>query len=316
MAIYVNPAEYDLLMRVDSNTRGHTAWFFFKVSNATPKQKIKFNIINFGKKYLLYKDGMKPYVFKKSVGKWTQSGISINYAKRKFRYEACENLYCEGLSFFYEFKDSEEAYFAYCVPYSYSYLLHRLEEFRNKAPHLIKISYDNESTGGLPIPMLTISNFSTTNAEKSTILCIGRLHPGESQGSWMMDGFIQQLLLPDSHYLRDRCVFRIIPMVNVDGVVLGNFRTGIMGRDLNRCFHLVGKYNEISLIRKIAEESKPETFIDFHGHSSKKNVFIYGPDYKIEDRQYLMCRVFPKLISKKTEAFRYYSCMFRISGSK
>jgi cytosolic carboxypeptidase protein 2/3 len=31
-------------------------------------------------------------------------------------------------------------------------------------------------------------------------------------------------------------IFKIIPMVNVDGVVLGNFRTGISGRDLNRVF--------------------------------------------------------------------------------
>jgi len=47
-------------------------------------------------------------------------------------------------------------------------------------------------------------------------------------------------------------VFRIIPMVNVDGVVLGNFRTGIMGRDLNRQFLNGNIYNEISMIRKIA----------------------------------------------------------------
>lgn len=97
----------------------------------------------------------------------------------------------------------------------------------------------------------------------------------------MMDGFIQQLLLPDSHYLRDKCIFQIIPMVNVDGVVLGNFRTGIMGRDLNRCFNLPDKFNEITLIRRIAETCKPETFLDFHGHSAKKNVFIYGPDFKL-----------------------------------
>lgn len=54
----------------------------------------------------------------------------------------------------------------------------------------------------------------------------------------MIDGFIQQLLTPEAHFLRDRAIFKIIPMVNVDGVVLGNFRTGIMGRDLNRCFNL------------------------------------------------------------------------------
>lgn len=29
-------------------------------------------------------------------------------------------------------------------------------------------------------------------------------------------------------------VFKIIPMVNVDGVVVGNFRTNIKGSDVNR----------------------------------------------------------------------------------
>jgi hypothetical protein len=74
-------------MRVDSNTRGHTAWFYFKVTNCATNQKIKFNIINFGKKNLLYKDGMKPYVYKKSVGKWCQSCTNITYNRRKLRYE-------------------------------------------------------------------------------------------------------------------------------------------------------------------------------------------------------------------------------------
>ena len=59
----------------------------------------------------------------------------------------------------------------------------------------------------------------------------------------MMDGFMQQLLQPECHYLRDRAVFKLIPMINVDGVVLGNFRTGIMGRDLNRCFNQYDRYN-------------------------------------------------------------------------
>ena len=52
----------------------------------------------------------------------------------------------------------------------------------------------------------------------------------------MVDGFLQFILSPEGHYLRERNIFKIIPMVNVDGVILGNFRTGIMGRDLNRSF--------------------------------------------------------------------------------
>lgn len=90
LAIYINPVEYDLVMRVDSNTKGHTAWFYFKVSNGVANSKIKFNIINFNKKYLLYKDGMKPYVFKKSLGKWSQSCTNVTYNSRKFRYDGLE----------------------------------------------------------------------------------------------------------------------------------------------------------------------------------------------------------------------------------
>lgn len=45
-------------------------------------------------------------------------------------------------------------------------------------------------------------------------------------------------------------------------------------------------------------------------------MFIYGPEYKIDERDYLICRIYPKIISKKTEAFRYYACQFKISESK
>jgi hypothetical protein len=33
MAIKVGPWEYDLFMRVDTNTRGHFSWYYFKVSH-------------------------------------------------------------------------------------------------------------------------------------------------------------------------------------------------------------------------------------------------------------------------------------------
>ena len=31
-----------------------------------------------------------------------------------------------------------------------------------------------------------------------------------------------------------RLIFVIVPMMNVDGVIFGNYRTGCAGRDLNR----------------------------------------------------------------------------------
>ena len=52
----------------------------------------------------------------------------------------------------------------------------------------------------------------------------------------MIEGFIDYLCsdTEESKLLRDNLVFKIIPMVNPDGVVLGNYRTSLSGKDLNR----------------------------------------------------------------------------------
>ena len=65
---------------------------------------------------------------------------------------------------------------------------------------------------------------------------MARQHPGESNGSHVIKGSIEQLL-SGSHLtmkILNGCDFVIIPMVNPDGVVSGNFRTSLFGRDLNR----------------------------------------------------------------------------------
>ena len=38
--------EYNLLLKVDTNTRGNTHWFYFKVLNWQPNSSVTFNILN------------------------------------------------------------------------------------------------------------------------------------------------------------------------------------------------------------------------------------------------------------------------------
>lgn len=73
-----------------------------------------------------------------------------------------------------------------------------------------------------------------------------------------------------------------------------------------------------SLVTSLKQEyrSRLMFFIDFHGHSVRKNVFIYGPEYDIWEPNYYRTRILPKILADKTEIFRYYSCMFRISDWK
>ena len=51
-----------------------------------------------------------------------------------------------------------------------------------------------------------------------------------------MKGFIDFLLsnIEEANILRKHFVFRIIPMLNPDGVVYGNYRCSLIGCDLNR----------------------------------------------------------------------------------
>lgn len=39
---------------------------------------------------------------------------------------------------------------------------------------------------------------------------------------------------PEAKYLLEKFVVKCIPMINVDGVVSGNFRCDLMGMDMNR----------------------------------------------------------------------------------
>lgn len=63
-----------------------------------------------------------------------------------------------------------------------------------------------------------------------------RVHPGETNASWMMKGVLD-FLQSDSRQaraLRDKFVFKIVPMLNPDGVIVGNYRCSLAGGDLNR----------------------------------------------------------------------------------
>jgi hypothetical protein len=59
-AIKVDDCEYDLFMRVDTNTKGHTNWYYFTVANGQFLGKVRFNICNFQKTKSLYQRVLIP----------------------------------------------------------------------------------------------------------------------------------------------------------------------------------------------------------------------------------------------------------------
>jgi len=77
--------------------------------------------------------------------------------------------------------------------------------------------------------------------EKQVIILTSRIHPGETNASWMMQGMLNTLLNPATpedeemvNHLKDHFEFYVIPMTNVDGVINGNYRCSLAACDLNR----------------------------------------------------------------------------------
>ncbi len=87
--------------------------------------------------------------------------------------------------------------------------------------------------------MLTITSFCSDGEairKRKGVVISSRVHPGEANASWMMQGIIDYLTGPslDAKVLRDNFVFKLVPMLNADGVVVGNYRCSLAGLDLNR----------------------------------------------------------------------------------
>jgi len=51
-----------------------------------------------------------------------------------------------------------------------------------------------------------------------------------------MEGFLEFIVSNEKEAkgLRDQFVFKIVPMLNPDGVIVGNYRCSLTGLDLNR----------------------------------------------------------------------------------
>ena len=172
------------------------------------------------------------------------------------------------------------------------------------------------------VHLLTITNPSSNDEEtknKRAIVLTARVHPGETNSSWMMKGFLDFLLdnTPDSKLLRDTFIFKLVPMLNPDGVIIGNYRCSLTGRDLNRNYKTVLKeafpsiWHTREMIKKLSQEREILLYCDLHGHSRKNNVFIYGCHNNNNRKKRFQEHVFPMIMSKNAkDLVFFYLCLY------
>lgn len=186
----------------------------------------RFNIVNLMKGESNYNQGMKPLLYSmhraenEMIG-WHRAGENIAYysSQRKRRGREDEPPPFHALSFEIKFEyTNDRVYIAHCYPYTYTDLRNFIRStVTMDVKDRIRKTILCQSNAGNDVDVLIVTNFSSTPMELSVrkaVILTARVHPGETQASWMLQGVIDFLVSDDETavYLRDQYVFKIVPM--------------------------------------------------------------------------------------------------------
>ena len=137
--------------------------------------------------------------------------------------------------------DRDEVWLARYVPYTYTDLRRFLATLAGNGQ--VAIGTIGNSQQGQPIPLITIRSSGPDAAQRPWVMIHARTHPGEVGSSFFLEGLIKALTAPTAEAGRYRAVanFAIVPMLNVDGVVVGNNRTTPRSENLEGMWFLPGE---------------------------------------------------------------------------
>eukprot|EP00798_Chlamydomonas_sp_ICE-L_P014283 gene14283-20260_t len=197
-------------------------------------------------------------------------------------------LYCS--TFTLQFEASGTYYIASCYPYTYTDLQHHLDSLServNKAmadtaaeaqqppalPFFVRSTLCH-SLSGNHSELLTITDFSVPLDVLRQRECIMLTARG------ILDFLTSDH--PTAQTLRSSFIFKIMPMLNPDGVINGSYRCSLAGCDMNRSWDKPVKwthctvYHTKKVLQQLAAAGKLALYVDIHGHSNKEDTFFYG----------------------------------------
>ena len=298
-------------------------WFYFGVISEK-ERNIKISIDNLNNFYKIFKNGYKicynildenetPASYQNKY----KENEEANWKRLDTDYELNLDIESNLLSIKFNFDLPKKRYvlFSFCFPWSYdkneSFLKHIKEKIKNK-----NIYYHDEiltlSKEKRNIHLLTITSkkniinnkkesninglFPDKNRcnlilhDKHIIFITARVHPGETPGTLMFNGILKLLIDNDnqmSKILLDNFIFKLIPIINVDGVSNGYFRLNNEGYNLNRCY--LGPSPKITpenyAITKLfyfySSNYKVRYYFDLHADMNVRGVYTFVNALKV-----------------------------------
>ncbi|KAL5268590.1 hypothetical protein ACHWQZ_G002439 [Mnemiopsis leidyi] len=252
---------------------GNRTWFHFSVSGVASHKTLKITMCNLNKQSKLYSQGMTP-VYRTVPGKikWERVRERPTYEMidgqfhLTFMHTVLDSKITTYFAFVYPFSytdlqkkmdliesrfitlpwnlpswKSNEEFPKDAIYYHSTTLCHTLN---NLKVHLLTISSPHGMCDEREAPLNHLfpdgpSSLPRRFTGKKVYFISSRVHPGEVPASFVMNGFLSFILRPRDPraiLLRQLFVFKVIPMLNPDGVYSGHYRTDSRGVNLNRYY--------------------------------------------------------------------------------
>ncbi len=205
--------------------------------------------------------------------------------------------------------ESDSERFAFHYPYTWTMAQERMDEWVD-SPY-VEHSIIGQSVEGRPIRFLQVTDGDTgAPGEKIGIWIIARQHAAEVTSSYSTEALMDFVLSEEeeARAIRANTVLNVVPMVNPDGVVWGNYRRNRTGRDLNRMWDgsaTLAIAPEVVAVQEaiaewVDEGHSYDMFLDIHSHSGALPHFAFHsasgvqpplyhdpPNYHAHSRQWL-----------------------------
>ena len=258
------------------------------------------------------------------------------------KFEQVSTSHCRLYWKFQATAANQDVYFAFAPPYTPERLRNLLatvsanksvdtyyhEEVLTETPdkrpvHLLTLTdqANVETTREDTLPHLFPQFSRPCKAVKPTVFLTCRVHPGETPASYWLEAFLTFLISNDRRavVLRKAFVFKVVPMLNPDGVVRGHFRSDQFGINLNRQYVSPSLEQEpaVFAVRAYADYLHQSLqslcmFFDVHAQASKRSCWVFGNALDVSRQVENL--LLPKLVALNTGYFDFNSCDFSLKS--
>ena len=318
----------------------HRTWFHFRIEGHSPGETLSFTVMNYVKQGKIFQHDYRPvYRQHPSGAKYARCNQSVTHWKTdqgQFRW-----------TFRHKIETAEPTYFAFTFPFSHGDCVATLDAIDARFASDLSLRervYVRRQTlarslegrdvdvltvtapGGVsecdyddaPVVSSRVAPPGATPLDRPVFIVSAGVHPGEKPGNHMMCGILEFLLRPDDPRavaLRERFVFKLVPMLNPDGAFRGHFRQDTLGQNLNRHYDDPDPHKQpvihavVRMAMHYASQLRLGFYVDLHGHMNKRGVFAFGNALDDPDANALT-RAYAQLCSLNTPHFDVHACNF------